>query len=76
MNEDERILREVERDILDDFHMRYPLLSRNANAAIAAVLRVFVDLLRELNTGAIPKDTEHAKEKTANEGFRGIAHCL
>jgi hypothetical protein len=76
MNEDERILREVERDILDDFHMRYPLLSRNANGAIAAVLRVFVDLLRELNTGAIPKDTEHAKEKTANEGFRGIAHCL
>ncbi len=76
MDEQERILREVERDVLDRYHHRFALLSRNANVAIAAVLRDCVDVFRELRSGAIPKNTENAKEQTADEGFRGIAHCL
>lgn len=76
MDEQERILREVENDVLDRYHYRFTLLTRYANVAIAAVLRECVNVFRGLRSGAIPKNTEHAKEHTANEGFRGIAHCL
>jgi hypothetical protein len=72
----EKILRDVERTILDQRHRQCALLSRNKATAIEELLRRFAQILRDLRTGKIPKPSNDAKSQTANEGLRGLAHCL
>ncbi|MEZ6057208.1 MAG: hypothetical protein R3C01_10940 [Planctomycetaceae bacterium] len=76
MSHEEQILRAVECEVLDRQHLQYSLLQRNASDAVAAVLRCYGDIVRGLQNGSIPKDTDDARHQTANEGFRGLSHCL
>jgi len=73
---DDELLRRIEREVLDQHHRRCALLSRNENAAIEALFRCYSQILRDLRTGKIPKSSDDAKSQTANEGLRGLAHCL
>ena len=76
MTDHEKALRSVECQVLDRHHLQFPLLQRNTNDAIAALLRCYGDVVRGLRKGSIPKDSDNANHETANEGFRGLAHCL
>jgi len=76
MSESERILREIECKIIDRHHLNYPLLQRNVNDVILALLRCYGDIVRSLRNGSIPKDGDDARHQTANKGFRGLPHCI
>src|SRR3972149_4705970 len=76
MSDDERILREVECQVLDRHHLQFKLLERNANDAIAGVLRCYGNFVRGLRNGSITTNSDDAKLPTENEEFRGLAHCL
>lgn len=72
----EEVLTRVEEGVLDRAHRRLNLLFRNEPYAIEALLRCFAAALRDLRTGRIPKPSVDAKSETANEGLRGLGHCL
>jgi len=74
--ETEELFRRVEHEVLDQQHRHFDLLLRSEEVAIDAVLRAYADVLRGLRTGRIPKAGADAKTQTANEGMRGLAHCL
>ncbi len=73
---DDAVVRLIEREVLDQHHRQCALLSRNRNEAFEALLRCYAQILRDLRTGTISKPNDDAKAQTANEGLRGLAHCL
>lgn len=76
MTEEERELRRVEAEVLDQFHKSCGLLNRNPSTAITSILHCYCDILRGLLSGQIFVASEAAKERKANEGLRGLSHCL
>lgn len=73
---DDAVVRLIERAVLDQHHRQCALLSRNETAAVEALFRWYAQILRDLRTGKIPKPSDDAKSQTANEGLRGLGHCL
>ena len=72
----EEIMGQVEKDILDRAHQRLNVLFRNEEDAIAAIFRCYAKILLDLRTGRIAKPSDDARLQTANEGLRGLGHCL
>ncbi len=72
----EEIFGKVEKDILDRAHQHLNLLFRNEEDAIAALFHCYAKILRDLRTGRITKPNDNARFQTANEGLRGLGHCL
>ena len=70
------VLRRVEREVLDSNCQQFSLLRRNEGTALDGLFRCYAQILRELRTGKIPKPSDNAKSQTANEGLRGLGHCL
>ncbi len=52
------------------------LLYRNEEDAIESLFRCYAKILRELRTGKIKKANDQARFQTANDGLRGLSHCL
>jgi hypothetical protein len=75
-SDDDNVLRRIEDDVLDRHHLDKRLLTRNCGIATHALLQRYGQILRGLRTGAIPKINNDAKSQTAQEGLRGLAHCL
>ncbi len=73
---DDEIVRRIERELLDQQHRQCALLYRNKNDAIEALFRCYGQILRDLRTGRIRAPSDDVKLQTANEGLRGLAHCL
>lgn len=73
---DDAVVRLIEREVLDQHHRQFALLSRNETVAVDALLRCYAQILRDLRTGKISKPSDDAKSQTENEGLRGLAHCL
>lgn len=73
---DDNVFRRVEEEVLDKLHRQFALLCRNETTAVEALLRRYARILRDLRTGKIAKPSDDAKSETANEGLRGLGHCL
>src|SRR5687768_12825753 len=76
MSDDEATLRAIECQVLDRQYLKYPILQRNLNEAIAAILYVYGDVVRGLRNGTIRKANDEDRHETANKGFRGLAHSF
>jgi hypothetical protein len=72
----EEVFDRVEREVLDQAHRHLNLLFRNERDSVVSLLRVFAQILRDLRTGKIEKPNHFAKVVTANDGLRGLGHCL
>lgn len=73
---DNELLRRIEQEVLDQHRRQCGLLARHENVAVEVLLRCYAQILRDLRTGKIPKPSDDAKSQTANEGLRGLGHCL
>lgn len=73
---EQEVLRRIEHDILDPHFKTFALPFRAERDAIVAVLRVYGQVLRDLRAGRLKDRSSDAKAHTANEGLRGLAHCV
>jgi hypothetical protein len=72
----EAIFDQVEKEVLDRVHLKMNLLYRNEEDAIESLFRCYANILRDLRSGKIKKPNAGAIYQTANEGLRGLPHCL
>ena len=73
---DDDVLRKIEREVLDNHYQQFSLLLQNEGTALEGLFRCYATILRDLRSGKIPKPSDDAKFQTANEGLRGLGHCL
>lgn len=74
--EDDTVLRKIEHEVLDQHYRQFALLARNENDAIEALFRCYAQILRDLRTRKTPLPSDDARFQRANEGLRGLGHCL
>jgi len=73
---DDDVLRKIEREVLDKHYQQFSLLIQNEGTALKSLFGCYATILRDLRSGKIPKPSDDAKAQTANEGLRGLGHCL
>lgn len=73
---DQDLFRRIESEVLDRHHLQLGLLRRDGAIAVESLLKCYAQILRDLRTGKILKSSDDARSQTANEGLRGLGHCL
>jgi len=70
------ILRQVEAEVLDTYRRRFPILSREQDAAIEAVFREIAHVVRNLRMNRPDARTVAEKHSIASDGVAGLGHCI